>query len=45
MPGVSALVCPNCDDAVQMESDAHGVHADTPITTHTCTECGYSEIR
>jgi len=37
-------ICPNCDDAVSMETDAYTVRQRRNIT-HTCPECGYSEIR
>lgn len=34
--------CPNC--ASDMESSAYGIRAGKK-TTHTCSECGYSETR
>lgn len=37
--------CPNC--AIDMESNAHGerVSKKTKNVMHTCSECGYSEVR
>lgn len=34
---LDALLCPNCEDCLQMEAQGHGVHA--------CLGCGYREVR
>lgn len=36
------FACPS--DGSEMEADHHEVKAHH-LTTHTCTECGYSEVR
>lgn len=42
MCSVPGLICPNC--SIDMECDGYGVYARNNVT-HTCSECGYSEIR
>lgn len=37
-------ICPNCDDAISMETDALGSRQRHNLT-HTCPLCGYSETR